>query len=109
MILYGIANCDSVKKALKFLREAGVEVEFVDFRQNPIAPEKLSQWIDELGLEALVNKRSTTYRQLSDEQKAHITETLILKNPTLIKRPVLEADGQIMVGFNQTAYAALIA
>ena len=109
MILYGIANCDSVKKALKFLREAGVEVEFVDFRQTPISPDKLRQWIDELGLEVLVNKRSTTYRQLSDEQKSIITEALILKNPTLIKRPVLETGGRIMVGFNQATYAALIA
>ncbi len=109
MILYGIPNCDSVKKALKFLREAGVDFEFVDFRQNPITPEKLCQWIDELGLETLVNKRSTTYRQLSDEQKGNITQALILKNPTLIKRPVLETGGQIMVGFSEAAYTALIA
>ena len=109
MTLYGIANCDSVKKAQKFLREAEVDFEFVDFRQNPITPEKLNQWIDQLGLDTLVNKRSTTYRQLSDEQKGNITQALILKNPTLIKRPVLETQGQIMVGFNQAAYAALIA
>ena len=109
MILYGIPNCDSVKKAQKFLREAGVAFEFVDFRQNPIAPEKLAQWVDQLGVEGLVNKRSTTYRQLSDAQKANITQALILKNPTLIKRPVLESGGRIRVGFNEAVYTALIA
>ena len=108
MKLYGIKNCDTVRKAQKFLAAQHCEVEFVDFRQQPIDDKTLQRFIDAVGIEQLVNKRSMTYRALSDEQKTQIDHTLILKNPALIKRPVLDTGDEIIVGFSEKRYLALI-
>lgn len=108
MKLYGIKNCDTVRKAQKFFAAQHCEIEFVDFRQQPLDDKTLQRFIDAVGMEQLVNKRSTTYRGLSDAQKAQIDNALILKNPTLIKRPVLDTGDEIIVGFNEKRYLALI-
>ena len=106
--MYGIKNCDSVKKAQRFLQSNDVNFEFIDFRQNPIDNKTLLSFVDQLGWDTLINKRSTTYRNLSDKDKQNITLDLVLKNPTLIKRPVLVTDQKISVGFSEKLYESLI-
>lgn len=103
--IYGIKNCDSVKKAIAFLKSNNIEFEFIDFKTDDLSPEKLQQFIDTLGIEKVVNKRSTTYRNLSDK---NITSDVILNNLTLIKRPVLENGKQIIIGFDENQYKTLI-
>jgi len=106
--MYGIKNCDTIKKAQRFLKEQGVNFEFIDFRQNPIDEKTLQTFVDVLGWDKVINKRSTTYRNLSDREKQNITLALTLKNPTLIKRPVLVTGNDINVGFNEKLYLSLI-
>ena len=108
IIMYGIKNCDTIKKARRFLESNQVEFEFIDFREHQIEQRLLESFVDQVGWDKLINKRSTTYRNLSDAQKADITLALTLKNPTLIKRPVLVIDGDIRVGFSEKIYADLI-
>jgi len=106
--MYGIKNCDTIKKAQKFLDSHGVEFEFIDFRQSPINESTLQSFIDTLGWDKLVNKRSTTYRNFTDDEKLNITLALTLKNPTLIKRPVLVMGNEIRVGFSEKLYSDLV-
>ena len=106
--LYGIKNCDTVKKALVYLNNRDVNYQFIDFRKNPISQQVLIKMVDSVGWELLINKRSTTYRSLSEEEKSNINYELVLKLPTLIKRPVLVQDENIMVGFSENQYAKLI-
>ncbi len=107
MKMYGIKNCDTIKKAQKFLIANNIDFEFIDFRQTPIDKSTLQSFIDKVGWVALINKRSTTYRNLNDDEKQNITLELTLKNPTLIKRPVLVNGADIMVGFNEKLYSKL--
>jgi len=111
IIMYGIKNCDTVKKAQKFLESHGIDYEFHDFRQEGVNPIQLRAWIKELGWEKLINKRSTTWRNLPDETKENMDETLALavaeENPTIIKRPVLELEDKVLVGFSEKTYADL--
>lgn len=109
--LYGIKNCDTVKKAQKFLQASNVEFAFHDFREQGLSAEKIEQWLDALGVEQVINKRSTTWKQLSTEQRESLNRQtavdLCLANPTLIKRPVLEAGDRTLIGFNQADYQSL--
>ena len=105
--VYGIKNCDTVKKALVYLNDHDVNYQFIDFRQNPISQQVLIKMVESVGWELLINKRSTTYRSLSEEEKSNINYELVLKLPTLIKRPVLVQDENIMVGFSEQQYAKL--
>ncbi|VVH65078.1 FIG138056: a glutathione-dependent thiol reductase [uncultured Gammaproteobacteria bacterium] len=105
--MYGIKNCDTIKKARQFLEAQGVDFEFVDFRQTPIDRQTLQSFIDGVGWDKLINKRSTTYRNLSDGEKQNITLELTLKNPTLIKRPVLVTKQGVSVGFDKVLYQRL--
>ena len=106
--IYGIKNCDTVKKALVYLNDHDVNYQFIDFRKNPISQQVLIKMVESVGWELLINKRSTTYRSLSEEEKTNINYDLVLKLPTLIKRPVLVQDENIMVGFSENQYAKLI-
>ena len=106
--IYGIKNCDTVKKALVYLSDHDVNYQFIDFRKNPISQQVLIKMVESVGWELLINKRSTTYRSLSEEEKSNINYELVLKLPTLIKRPVLVQDENIMVGFSENQYAKLI-
>ena len=106
--VYGIKNCDTVKKALVYLNDHDVNYQFIDFRKNPISQQVLIKMVESVGWELLINKRSTTYRSLSEEEKSNINYELVLKLPTLIKRPVLVQDENIMVGFSENQYAKLI-
>lgn len=105
--MYGIKNCDTIKKARKFLDKHKVVFEFIDFREQPINQATLQEFVDALGWDKVINKRSTTYRNLTDDQKLNITLELTLKNPTLIKRPVLVTDADIRVGFSEKSYSEL--
>ena len=106
--VYGIKNCDTVKKAIVYLNERDIDYEFVDFRQNPISQQVLKKMVESVGWELLINKRSTTYRSLSEEEKSSINYDLVLSFPTLIKRPVLIQGENIVVGFNDKQYDKLI-
>ena len=105
--VYGIKNCDTVKKAIVYLNERDIDYEFVDFRQNPISQQVLKKMVESVGWELLINKRSTTYRSLSEEEKSNINYDLVSKLPTLIKRPVLIYGENITVGFTEKQYAKL--
>lgn len=111
LILYGIKNCDTVKKACRWLEDHGTEYTFHDFRQNGLDEKSLSGWLEKLGWQAFVNKRSTTWRNLSDKDKALSTNQqaikLLLANPTLIKRPVVEKNKTLLVGFKEAEFKQL--
>lgn len=106
--VYGIKNCDTVKKALKWLDKNNIAYQFHDLRQDGLTKADLTKWIDSLGWEVLLNKRSTTWRQLADKDKTDIDAnkavTLMLANPTLIKRPVITKGKTTLVGFNDAEY-----
>ncbi|MCW8826330.1 MAG: ArsC family reductase [Gammaproteobacteria bacterium] len=106
--LYGIKNCDTVKKARKWLDSHEVEYQFHDFRVDGLSAEMIENWFSQVDWESLVNKRSTTWRQLDDAQKENIDQQsaagLLLENPTLIKRPVLEIGNEVLVGFSEENY-----
>ena len=106
--VYGIKNCDTVKKAIVYLNERDIDYEFVDFRQNPISQQVLKKMVESVGWELLINKRSSTYRSLSEEEKSNINYDLVSKLPTLIKRPVLIHGENITVGFSEQQYAKFI-
>jgi arsenate reductase len=109
--IYGIKNCDTVKKARRWLEEHGVDYQFHDFRQDGLDKNQLTHWVDQVGWEAIVNKRSTTWRNLSDKEKEISTSPqaikLLLANPTLIKRPVVEKNKTLLVGFKESEFKKL--
>lgn len=106
--IYGIKNCDTVKKALKFLSSKSLSHEFIDFRENLISEDLYKTMEKAVGIELLINKRSTTYRSLTDNEKQNIDYELVSKYPTLIKRPVLIQNGDVMVGFSEKKYLELL-
>lgn len=109
--LYGIKNCDTVKKARRWLEAHEVEYKFHDFRQDGLDKKLISSWVERLGWEAIVNKRSTTWRNLSDKDKAISSSQqaikLLVTSPTLIKRPVAEKNKILLVGFNEAEFEKL--
>ncbi len=108
LTIYGIKNCDTVKKALKFLSSKSLPHEFIDFRENSISEDLYETMVQGVGLEFLINKRSTSYRSLTDIEKQNIGYELVSKYPTLIKRPVLIQNGNVMVGFSEKKYSELL-
>ena len=108
-IIYGIRNCDSMKKARAWLDGQGVAYDFHDYKVAGISREKLKGWSDEVGWETLLNRGGTTFRKLPDSDKAGLNErkalALMLAQPSMIKRPVLEAGGKLLVGFKPEVYA----
>ena len=109
--LYGIKTCDTVKKARRWLDARGLEYTYHDLRSDGLTPALLQQWLDAVGWEALLNRRGTTWRQLPEQEREPLTSertaALMLAHPTLIKRPVLELDGQLQVGFKENDYETL--
>ena len=105
LTIYGIKNCDTVKKALKFLSSKSLPHEFIDFRENLISEDLYKKMEQGVGLEKLINKGSSTYRLLTDDEKQNIGYELVSKYPTLIKRPVLIQNGDVMVGFSEKQYS----
>lgn len=111
IVLYGISNCDTVKKARLWLEDRGIEYRFQDVREQPLVSGQLAAWIDELGVEAIVNKRSTTWRQLPPAIRDALDERsavdAILANPTLMKRPIVDLGHIRAVGFKPGDYESL--
>lgn len=109
--LYGIKNCDTVKKARDWLSDQQIAYRFHDFRIDGLTKSQVEQWISELGLDALINKRSTTWKTLDDATKASVDEQtavpLLVEHPTLIKRPLLDTGSQKLTGFKAADYAQL--
>lgn len=109
--LYGIKNCDTVKKARTWLEQHKVDYHFYDFRTDGLTVAQVKTWITEIGLESLVNKRSTTWKELDESTKTHFNETnaaiVISENPTLIKRPLLDTGKEKYVGFKDTQYTQI--
>ena len=107
MIIYGIKNCDSVKKALKYMKEHEIEYEFVDFKVTPVNEKKIASWLKHQSIDKLFNSRSTTYRNFKlkelDLDEAGKVEWMAKEN-LLIKRPVIEFNDKVVVGFNQDEY-----
>jgi len=108
MKVYGIKTCGSVKKALKFLNEKGIEYEFIDFKKTPVGCDKIEEWIKKVGIDVLFNNRGTKYRQLKLKE-LNLDELgkkeWLCKENLLIKRPVIELDnGEVVVGFDEDKY-----
>jgi arsenate reductase (glutaredoxin) len=110
VVLYGIKTCDTCKKARAWLDNKGIEYQFHDFRIDGLTQAQLRVFADTLGWQVLLNKTSTSWRQLSTEQQADLTEAkvlqLMLELPTLIKRPVLDTGKELIIGFKPEIYQA---
>lgn len=109
--LYGISNCDTVRAARRWLSGHGVDYRFHDFRKDGIDRDMLAAWAKTLGWETLLNRRGTTWRKLSTGERegidAHRACALMQAHPTLIKRPLLDLDGMLHVGFDAQVYEQL--
>ncbi|HYK75436.1 MAG TPA: ArsC family reductase [Daejeonella sp.] len=114
MKIYGIPNCNTVKKALDWLKANQIDFEFHDFKKLGISESKLKTWADELGWESLINKRGTTWKKLDLEVQHSITTpeaafALMQDKTSVIKRPVLETNNGLLLGFDGQAYSELLA
>ena len=102
--LYGISNCDTCRKAKNWFHQNRITFDFFDFRKNELTQTKIETWIDSIGLDKLINRRGTTWRNLPDElrDKIHGSENVDVLNqfPTLMKRPIIEIDDHFLVGFD---------
>lgn len=109
--LYGIRNCDTVKKARAWLERRGVEYRFHDYKTAGIEVIKLRRWCDEVGWETLLNRSGTTFRKLASAERESMDEkramALMLAQPSVIKRPVLELGKRTVVGFDARVYESL--
>jgi arsenate reductase (glutaredoxin) len=109
--LYGIPNCDTVKKARTWLEGRGTTYAFHDYKKAGADAAKLEVWCDAAGWETVLNRAGTTFKKLPDTDKADLTQAkaigLMLAQPSMIKRPVVEADGQILIGFKPDQWAAV--
>ena len=110
--LYGIPNCDTVKKSRDTIGNYGIEYLFHDYKKNGISRDKLEEWLQQIPLSTLVNKKGTTYRGLDEQQKSDLEsiETAIpvlMSNPSVIKRPVIEDQKIVAVGFDKDQYEKL--
>ena len=111
MILYGISNCDKVKKAKSWLEENNLDYNFHDFRKQGLESAIIQDWLSQIDWQKLLNKRSTTWRNLDAKTQQSVNAEniiqLLVENPTLIKRPVLKVNGIINIGFNADTYQGI--
>ncbi|MDI3364730.1 ArsC family reductase [Pantoea sp. V108_6] len=109
-VMFGIKNCDTIKKARRCLEAAGVDYRFHDYRADGLTSDQLQQFIDVLGYQDLLNTRGTTWRKLPEAEREAVTDAasakaLMLAQPAIIKRPVLRApDGSLLLGFSESLY-----
>lgn len=110
-VIYGIRNCDTMKKAFAWLDGHGVAYSFHDYRAEGLSAATLAKWAKSLGWEVLLNRSSSTFRALPETDRSDLDEAralaLMLANPTMIRRPVLDAGGRLSVGFKPDAWATL--
>lgn len=110
LTLYGIPNCDTVKKARKYLEQKGIVYHFHDFKQEGLSPEKLQDWMTQKDWSVVLNARSTTWRELPQEVKDTVKDAasaaaVLLDNLSMIKRPVLEREDKVLfIGFEQAQW-----
>lgn len=109
MKLYGIPNCDTVKKARTWLAERQLDAEFHDFKKHGLDRATVAHWLAQRGWEVLVNRKGTTWRGLPDERRAAVTDNdsalaLMLEFPSVVKRPVLATGSDVHVGFSDAQY-----
>lgn len=111
--LYGIKNCDTMKKARTWLDEHGVAYAFHDYKAEGIDKATLEHWVKEIGWEVLLNRAGTTFKKLPDRDRENVTEkkaiALMEAQPSMIKRPVLDVDGKLVVAFKPEIYAKTFA
>lgn len=112
MDIYGINNCDTCRKACKWLEASGREYDWHDLREDVPDETRLARWIGAAGVERLINRRSTTWRGLGEADRARAGNPdtapgLLVQYPTLIKRPVIERDDRVLVGFDESVKQAL--
>lgn len=110
--IYGIRNCDTMKKARTWLDAQGRAYTFHDYKTEGIARERLEAWVAELGWETVLNRAGTTFKKLPDADKANLTAAkaidLMLAQPSMIKRPVLDVGGKLLVGFKADEYEKML-
>ncbi|MFK4824230.1 ArsC family reductase [Paenochrobactrum sp. BZR 588] len=106
--IYGIKSCDTMRKAFNWLESVGIDYKFHDYKKEGVAEADLKQWASQVGWEKLLNRAGTTFRKLPEEDRADLNEQkaihLMLAQPSMIKRPVLIKDDQIIVGFKPELY-----
>jgi arsenate reductase (glutaredoxin) len=111
--IYGIKNCDTMKKARAWLDGHGIAYHFHDYKTEGIAGDRLKQWCDQLGWETVLNRAGTTFRKLPDGDREGLSErkaiALMLAQPSMIKRPVLDLGGKLLVGFKPEIYQSQVA
>lgn len=110
--IYGIKNCDTMKKAMRWLNEQGIDYRFHDYRKDGLDKKQLQAWAADLGWENLLNRRGTTWRKLPETTRETINETaaieLMLEQPAMIRRPLLDTGKKITLGFDPDAWQALL-
>lgn len=110
LTLYGIKACDTMKKAMRWLEEHGLDYQFHDYKKQPIDAASLERWCNGHGWEVILNRKGTTFRKLDEEQKADLDQSkaiaLMLSNNSMIKRPVLDVGERTLVGFSADTYQA---
>ncbi len=106
--LYGIANCDKVRAARRWLDQHGINYRFHDYTKVGVDSQRLTAWVTALGWETLLNRRGTTWRRLPEAVRANVDRTaaidLMQQHPTIIRRPLLEVDGKAFLGFDPAGY-----
>ena len=109
--IYGIKNCDTMKKAFKWLEAQGINYDFQDYKKEAPSETQAKDWVESLGWENVINKRGTTWRKLDDQTKDSMNNELAVKtmldNPSIIKRPLIEHNGKTLLGFKEADYQAL--
>ena len=108
LMLYGLKNCDTCKKAMKALDAGGVAFDFVDIRADADLASLVPEWLKETGAEKLINRRSTTWRSLSEGDRERQPADLLIANPTLVKRPVIARGADVFLGWTAAEQAALL-
>jgi arsenate reductase (glutaredoxin) len=109
MKIFGIKSCDTMKKAFTWLNNHGIEYTFFDYKKEILLEDNFNYWLTKLPLDQIVNKQGTTYKKLTDEQKVAIQNTatafeIIKENTSVIKRPLIEINNKVHVGFNETTW-----
>ena len=111
--IYGIKNCSTMKKAFDKLTALGLEYEFFDYKKQAIDKPILAQWVKQAGIDKVLNTKGTTYRNLSDAQKTQIKQDvdaaldMMIAQPSMIKRPIVISDNELIIGFDETSFEKL--
>ncbi len=111
--IYGIKNCSTMKKAFDKLTALGLEYEFFDYKKQAIDKPTLANWVETVGIDKIMNTKGTTYRKLSDAQKAQMNQDMdaaldmMIAQPSMIKRPIVISDNELIIGFDEAAFEKL--